>query len=116
MNTELIICPEYQAEVFETQAADKVKELITPTALPALPEEIYIPELAEGAEQPKTLEKSSIWDNLKTLDYTLYDDYKAGLQTLEDCAKEFCKSGWTNFVDIEYSKIVFDRIEKTNRS
>ena len=32
--------------------------------------------------------------------------------TLEDCAKEFCKSGWTNFVDIEYSKIVFDRIEK----
>lgn len=92
--------------------ADKVKELIAPTELPALPEEIYIPELAEGTEQPKTLEKSSIWDNLKTLDYTLYDDYKAGLLTLEDCAKEFCKSGWTNFVDIEYSKIVFDRIEK----
>lgn len=98
--------------IFSKKQADKVKELITPTELPALPEEIYIPELAEGAEQPKTLEKSSIWDNLKTLDYTLYDDYKAGLLTLEDCAKEFCKSGWTNFVDIEYSKIVFDRIEK----
>ena len=86
--------------IFSKKQADKVKELIAPTALPALPEEIYIPELAEGAEQPKTL------------DYTLYDDYKAGLLTLEDCAKEFCKSGWTNFVDIEYSKIVFDRIEK----
>lgn len=98
--------------MFSKKQADKVKELIAPTELPALPEEIYIPELAEGTEQPKTLEKSSIWDNLKTLDYTLYDDYKAGLLTLEDCAKEFCKSGWTNFVDIEYSKIVFDRIEK----
>ena len=98
--------------IFSKKQADKVKELITPTELPTLPEEIYIPELAEGTEQPKTLEKSSIWNNLKTLDYTLYDDYKAGLLTLEDCAKEFCKSGWTNFVDIEYSKIVFDRIEK----
>lgn len=98
--------------IFSKKQADKVKELIAPTELPALPEEIYIPELAEGTEQPKTLEKSSIWDNLKTLDYTLYDDYKAGLLTLEDCAKEFYKSGWTNFVDIEYSKIVFDRIEK----
>lgn len=98
--------------IFSKKQADKVKELIAPTELPALPEEIYIPELAEGTEQSKTLEKSSIWDNLKTLDYTLYDDYKAGLLTLEDCAKEFCKSGWTNFVDIEYSKIVFDRIEK----
>lgn len=98
--------------IFSKKQADKVKELIAPTELPALPEEIYIPKLAEGTEQPKTLEKSSIWDNLKTLDYTLYDDYKAGLLTLEDCAKEFCKSGWTNFVDIEYSKIVFDRIEK----
>lgn len=98
--------------IFSKKQADKVKELIAPTELPALPKGIYIPELAEGTEHPKTLEKSSIWDNLKTLDYTLYDDYKAGLLTLEDCAKEFCKSGWTNFVDIEYSKIVFARIEK----
>ena len=98
--------------IFSKKQADKVKELIAPTELSALPKGIYIPELAEGTEQPKPLEKSSIWDTLKTLDYTLYDDYKAGLLTLEDCAKEFCKSGWTNFVDIEYSKIVFDRIEK----
>ena len=61
--------------IFSKKQADKVKELIAPTELPALPKEIYIPELAEGTEQPKTLEKSSIWDNLKTLDYTLYDDY-----------------------------------------
>lgn len=95
--------------IFSKKQADKVKELITPTELPALPEEIYIPELAE---QPKTLEKSSIWNNLKTLDHSLYDDYKSGLLTLKECAREFCKSGWTNFVDIEYTKTVFNRMEK----
>lgn len=98
--------------IFSKKQADKVKELVTPTELPALPEGIYIPELAEETEQPKTLEKSSIWNNLKTLDHSLYDDYKSGLLTLKECAREFCKSGWTNFVDIEYTKVVFDRIEK----
>lgn len=33
--------------IFSKKQADKVKELITPTELPALPGEIYIPELAE---------------------------------------------------------------------
>ena len=33
--------------IFSKKQADKVEELITPTELPALPEEIYIPELAE---------------------------------------------------------------------
>lgn len=33
--------------IFSKKQADKVKELITPTELPALPEEIYIPELVE---------------------------------------------------------------------
>lgn len=33
--------------IFSKKQADTVKELITPTELPALPEEIYIPELAE---------------------------------------------------------------------
>lgn len=33
--------------IFSKKQADKVKELISPTVLPALPEEIYIPELAE---------------------------------------------------------------------
>ena len=33
--------------IFSKKQADKVKELIAPTELPALPEEIYIPELAE---------------------------------------------------------------------
>lgn len=97
--------------IFSKKQADKVKELITPTELPALPEEIYIPEIAEETEQPKTLEKSSIWNNLKTLDHSLYDDYKSGLLTLEECARRFAKSGWANFVDIEYTKAIFDRIE-----
>lgn len=97
--------------IFSKKQADKVKELITPTELPALPEEIYIPELAEETEQPKTLEKSSIWNNLKTLDHSLYDDYKSGLLTLEECARKFAKSGWTSFVDIEYTKAIFEQIE-----
>lgn len=33
--------------IFSKKQADKVKELIAPTELPALPEEIYVPELAE---------------------------------------------------------------------
>lgn len=33
--------------IFSKKKADKVKELISPTELPALPEEIYIPELVE---------------------------------------------------------------------
>ena len=36
--------------VFSKKQADKVKELITPTKLPALPEEIYIPEIAEKTD------------------------------------------------------------------
>lgn len=90
--------------IFSKKQADKVKELITPTELPALLEEIR-PELAEETQQ-------SVWDNLKTLDCSLYDNYKTGLLTLEECAKEFAKSGWTNFVDIEYTKTVFNRMEK----
>lgn len=93
--------------IFSKKQADKVKELTAPTEQPD-----KVKELTAPTEQPETRERSSIWDNLKTLDHTLYDDYKAGLLTLEDCAREFCKSGRTNFVDIEYSKAVFDRMEK----
>lgn len=97
--------------IFSKKQADKVKELITPTELPALLEEIR-PELVEETQLLEILERSSVWDNLKTLDCSLYDNYKTGLLTLEECAKEFAKSGWTNFVDIEYTKMVFNRMEK----
>lgn len=45
--------------IFSKKQADKVKELIAPTELPALPEEIYIPELAEepqGNDTPLIIE------------------------------------------------------------
>nr|DAI10584.1 MAG TPA: DNA TOPOISOMERASE I [Caudoviricetes sp.] len=90
--------------IFSKKQADKVKELITPTELP---------ELTEETDQlEKSLDKLSIWDSLKTLDCILYDDYKAGLLTLEECARKFAKSGWTSFVDIEYTKAIFERIEQ----
>lgn len=53
--------------IFSKKQADKVKELITPTELPALPEEIYIPELAE---EPKGMTPPLIID-----DYAKYDSF-----------------------------------------
>lgn len=41
--------------IFSKKQADKVKELIAPTELPALPEEIYIPELEEETKQTEKL-------------------------------------------------------------
>jgi hypothetical protein len=41
--------------IFSKKQADKVKELIAPTGLPALPEEIYIPELEEETKQTEKL-------------------------------------------------------------
>lgn len=90
--------------IFSKKQVDKVKELITPTELPGLTEETN--------RFKKSLDKPLIWDNLKTLDYALYDDYKAGLLTLEECARKFAKSGWTDFVNIEYTKAILGRIEQ----
>ena len=53
--------------IFSKKQADKVKELITPTELPALPEEIYIPELAE---EPQGNDTPLIID-----DYAKYDSF-----------------------------------------
>lgn len=53
--------------IFSKKQADKVKELIAPTALPALPEEIYIPELAE---EPQGNDTPLIID-----DYAKYDSF-----------------------------------------
>ena len=53
--------------IFSKKQADKVKELIVPTELPALPEEIYIPELAE---EPQANDTPLIID-----DYAKYDSF-----------------------------------------
>lgn len=53
--------------IFSKKQADKVKELISPTELPALPEEIYIPELAE---EPQGNDTPLIID-----DYAKYDSF-----------------------------------------
>lgn len=53
--------------IFSKKQADKVKELIAPTELPALPEEIYIPELAE---EPQGNDTPLIID-----DYAKYDSF-----------------------------------------
>lgn len=39
--------------------------------------------------------------NIPTLHESLYKDYKAGKLTLEECAMEFHKCGWDNFVDVK---------------
>lgn len=67
--------------IFSKKQADKVKELIAPTALPALPEEIYIPELEEETKQPEKLGNIHLTetDNFNGVRY--YDIEGAGIIT-----------------------------------
>lgn len=53
--------------IFSKKQADKVKELISPTVLPALPEEIYIPGLEEEPQGNNT--------PLIIADYAKYDSF-----------------------------------------
>lgn len=53
--------------------------------------------------------------NIPTIHESLYNDYKAGKMTLEECAEEFYTSGWTNFVDEDYTKRKFAEIENKRR-
>lgn len=64
--------------IFSKKQADKVKELITPTALPALPEEIYIPELAEETGTFENIHLTET-DNFNGVRY--YDIEGAGIIT-----------------------------------
>lgn len=50
--------------------------------------------------------------NIHTTDESLYWNYVAGLTTLEQAARDFCSSGWTNYVDVQYTENVFKRIDK----
>ncbi len=36
----------------------------------------------------------------RTANYTIRRDFEAGKITLEEAAREFCRLGWTNFVDV----------------
>lgn len=64
--------------IFSKKQADKVKELITPTELPALPEEIYIPELAEETGSFENIHLIET-DNFNGVRY--YDIEGAGIMT-----------------------------------
>jgi hypothetical protein len=50
--------------------------------------------------------------NIPTVDKSLYWDYAAGLITVKDAAREFCRCGWTNFVDEKYTLKKFGEINK----
>ena len=41
---------------------------------------------------------------IETVDVYLMNQLERGEISLEDAAKEFCRHGWTNFVDIEATK------------
>lgn len=64
--------------IFGRKQADKVKELITPAELPALPEEIYIPELAEETGPFENIHLIGT-DNFNGVRY--YDIEGAGIMT-----------------------------------
>lgn len=50
--------------------------------------------------------------NIPTVDEGLYWEFVAGIITLEEAAQEFCKSGWTDYVDMDYTRKRFNEIDK----
>ncbi len=48
--------------------------------------------------------------NIPTVDESLYWEYAAGVISLKDAAREFNRSGWTNFVDEKYTKAKFAQL------
>ena len=52
--------------------------------------------------------------NVKTVNYSLYEAYKAGEIDLHEAARLFHYYGWTNYVDMEYTKREFNRIALEN--
>lgn len=50
--------------------------------------------------------------NIPTLDESLYWEYVAGIITLEEAAREFCNSGWDNYVSCNAAMYRFMRIDE----
>lgn len=50
--------------------------------------------------------------NIPTVDESLYWEYAAGVISLKDAAREFNRSGWTNFVDEKYTKAKFAQLNE----
>ena len=50
--------------------------------------------------------------NIPTVDESLYWEYVAGVISLKDAAREFNRSGWTNFVDEKYTKAKFAQLNE----
>lgn len=77
--------------LFIKKQADKVKELIAPIELPALPEEIYIPELAEepqGNDTPLIIDDYAKYDSF---DYSTIpeelDGFRLGEVVYDQCGE-----------------------------
>lgn len=47
----------------------------------------------------------------RTVDKQLYDEYKQGKITLHEAARQFHSHGWTNFVDEDFTKRTFKKID-----
>lgn len=67
--------------IFSKKQADKVKELIAPTGLSALPEEIYIPELEEETKQTEKLGNIHLTETGNFNGVRYYDIECAGIIT-----------------------------------
>ena len=50
--------------------------------------------------------------NVPTVDVSLYWQYAAGVITLKDAAREFNRTGWTNFVDEKFTKAKFAQLNE----
>lgn len=110
---------------FEARPQMKLIESWNPDSLTDYEKELLAKRQEEEAQIKAEIERAKMLDaigypfrgknadgsfNIPTVDESLYWEYAAGLITLQDAAREFCKCGWTNFVDEDYTRKQFERL------
>lgn len=110
---------------FDARPQMKLIESWNPDSLTDYEKELLAKHQEEEAQIKAEIERAKMLDaigypfrgknadgsfNIPTVDESLYWEYAAGLITIQDAAREFCKCGWTNFVDEDYTRKQFERL------
>lgn len=110
---------------FDARPQMKLIESWNPDSLTDYEKELLAKRQEEEAQIKAEIERAKMLDaigypfggknadgsfNIPTVDESLYWEYAAGLITIQDAAREFCKCGWTNFVDEDYTRKQFERL------
>ena len=110
---------------FDARPQMKLIESWNPDSLTNYEKELLAKHQEEEAQIKAEIERAKMLDaigypfrgknadgsyNVPTVDESLYWEYAAGLITIQYAAREFCKCGWTNFVDEDYTRKQFERL------